>query len=82
MQTVIGLIMLAAGFAMVYYANWLYNNVGPIAFFEKWGGTRLGYKLIGIFVFFLGALTTFDLIGPFMFWVFEPVIKMMYPQLG
>ncbi|HOZ55681.1 MAG: hypothetical protein BWY51_00233 [Parcubacteria group bacterium ADurb.Bin316] len=82
MQTVIGILLLALGFSVTYYANWLYNNLGPVAFFEKWGGSRLWYKFIGIFVFFLGALTTFNLIGPFLFWLFKPVIKMMYPQLN
>jgi hypothetical protein len=83
MQVVIGILMVVAGFCMVYYANWLYNNIGAVAFFEKYlggGGTGLGYKLIGMFVMFIGALTTFDLIDKFIFWVLAPVIKMMFPQ--
>jgi hypothetical protein len=83
MQVVIGIILVVVGFCMVYYANWLYNNIGAVAFFEKYlggGGTRLGYKLIGMFVMFIGALTTFDLIDKFIFWVLAPVIKMMFPQ--
>ena len=66
---------------MIYYANWLYNNIGAVALFEKYlggGGSRLGYKLIGMFVFFIGALTTFDLIDRFIFWVLAPVIKTMF----
>ena len=85
MQVVVGLIFLAAGFSMVYYSNWLYYNIGAIGIFEKYlgtsGGSRLGYKLIGLFVIFIGALVTFNLAGAFFFWVFEPVIKMMYPQI-
>jgi hypothetical protein len=85
MQVVFGLVLLAIGFSLVYYSNWMYYNIGAIGIFEKYlgtsGGSRLGYKLIGLFIFFLGALTTFDLLGPFMFWVFYPVIKMMYPNI-
>ena len=85
MPVIIGAILVILGFAMVYYSGWLYNNIGAVAFFEKYlptsGGTRLGYKLIGMFVIFLGALTTFGLIDRFIFWVFEPVIRMMYPRL-
>ena len=80
MQIVFGILLVIAGFCMVYYSEWLYNNIGAVAFFEKYlggGGTRLGYKLIGIFITFIGALTTFGLIGKFIFWVFEPVIRMM-----
>lgn len=83
MQVVVGLIMIALGFSMVYYANWTYNNLGAVAFFEKYlgaGGTRLGYKLIGMLILFLGALSTFDLIDVFLFWVFAPVIKLMMPS--
>ncbi len=76
---------IAIGFSMVYYSTWLYYNIGAIGIFEKYlgtsGGSRLGYKLIGLFVIFLGALTTFNLIGAFLFWVFYPVIKMMYPNI-
>lgn len=85
MQVIFGLILVTIGFVMVYYSNWLYYNIGAIGIFEKYlgtsGGSRLGYKLIGLFIIFLGALTTFNLIGAFFFWVFEPVIKMMYPNI-
>lgn len=83
MQVIFGLILISLGFLATYYANWMYNNLGAVAFFEKYlgcGGTRLGYKLIGLFTIFLGALTTFDLIDVFIGWVFAPVIRMMIPQ--
>jgi hypothetical protein len=83
MQIIVGLIMVALGFSMVYFANWMYNNIGAVSFFEKYlggGGTRLGYKLIGMFVIFLGALSTFGLIDVFLLWVFDPIIKLMMPK--
>jgi hypothetical protein len=52
---------------------------GSVAFFEKYlgteGGSRLGYKLLGILVFFLGVLITFKLIGAFMLWILSPLIN-------
>lgn len=83
MAVFIGFILLVAGVSMVYYANWMYYNIGAVAFFEKYlggGGTRLGYKLIGIFVIFIGALSVFGLIDVFIMWVFGPVIRMMIPN--
>jgi hypothetical protein len=84
MGIVIGIILMVLGFCMVYYANWMYYNLGVVGFFEKYlggGGTRLGYKLIGIFVLFIGALSTFGLLDDFVVWTLGPVLKTMFPSM-
>jgi hypothetical protein len=52
---------------------------GRMEFFEKWlgtdGGSRLGYKFIGILIIFLGFLVAFGLIDRFMLWSLSPLIR-------
>jgi len=55
------------------------NMFGRVGFFEKYlgteGGTRLGYKLLGILVFFIGVLLMTNLFGSFIGWVLSPLIN-------
>ena len=73
--------MMAVGFLIVAKSEWMLNNFGRIAFFDQKlgmeGGTRLGYKLIGIFIIFIGLLMVTNLIGGFLTWVFSPMLKYM-----
>ena len=39
------------------------------------GGSRLGYKLLGILLIFLGILAITGMIGDFMEWILWPVLK-------
>ena len=60
MHFIIGIIILALGFLIVTKSSWLLNNFGRISFFEQHlgtsGGSRLGYKLLGIIILFIGFL--------------------------
>lgn len=75
----LGLAIIAAGVGMVMKSEWMLDNFGRVAFFEKYlgldGGTRLGYKLIGLAFIFIGALITFGLIDGFMEWALSPLIN-------
>ena len=77
MHIIIGLIMMVVGFLIVVKSEWMLNNFGRIGFFDQHlgaeGGTRLGYKLIGIFVIFVGFLVFTNMIGGFLLWVFSPI---------
>jgi len=79
MSIILGLIMIVAGAMMAIKAEWLLENFGRIGWFEEHlgtdGGSRLGYKLIGILLFFLGVLSVTGLIGGFMNWVLSPLTK-------
>lgn len=76
-RIILGLLAAAIGAAMVMKTEFLVNNFGRIPFFDKYlgseGGTRLGYKLIGILVAFLGILLATNLFGGFMEWVLSPL---------
>jgi len=70
---------MAVGAAIVVYSEKMLNAFGRIEFFEKYlgtsGGSRLGYKLVGLLIFFLAMLTATGLIQGFMLWVLSPIIS-------
>ncbi len=70
---------MAIGAAMVIYSEKLLNAFGRIEFFEKYlgteGGSRLGYKLVGLLVFFIFLLVFTGLIKGFLLWVFGPFMR-------
>ena len=74
-----GLVMIALGALVVIKSEWVYNNFGPIAWFEEHlgseGGSRLGWKLIGLIVVFFGILVMTNLVGGFFMWVLSPLLK-------
>ena len=60
-----GLALVAAGFVLVWKTDWFQQNFGSIQWAEAKmggaGGSRLLYKLIGITVIIIGALTMTNL---------------------
>lgn len=70
---------------MVAKTSSMVSFFGRIAFFDKYlgaeGGTRLGYKLIGLFAIFIGALVMFGLIDGFLMWVLGPLIRSSGPAM-
>jgi len=58
MHIVLGLIMVAVGFLLVWKTEWLVENFGHINWAEEHlgadGGTRLFYKLLGILIILVG----------------------------
>lgn len=81
MQFLLGLIIVVVGFYMVAKTNSVLSFFGRIAFFDKYlgteGGSRLGYKLIGCFVIFIGTLIMTDMIDVFMEWLVSPLTNKM-----
>ena len=79
-----GLIITVVGFLIVAKSEWLLGNFGRIDFFEQKmgtsGGSRLGYKLIGMVVIFLGVLIFTNMIGGFLMWVLSPLLKYSMPM--
>ncbi len=76
--------MVIVGTAVVVKSEWLLNNFGRIGFFDQHlgaeGGSRLGYKLIGVAVIFIGILVMTNLIGGFLGWIFSPLLRYSRPQ--
>lgn len=71
--------MIGIGVWIVWKSDLLLEWFGRIDFFEQKlgaeGGTRLGYKLIGIAVIFLGMLELTNMFGGFMRWILSPLIR-------
>ncbi len=79
MNIIFGIMGIAIGVLIVLKSEAMLNTFGRIAFFEQHlgveGGSRLGYKLIGMAVIFFGILMLTNMIGGFMEWVLSPLLK-------
>ncbi|OGF24956.1 hypothetical protein A2331_00235 [Candidatus Falkowbacteria bacterium RIFOXYB2_FULL_34_18] len=79
MNLIIGLIIITLGVLLVAKSEALLSNFGRIDFFEQHlgtsGGSRFGYKLIGVFVIFLGIMILTNMIGGFIEWILSPLLK-------
>jgi hypothetical protein len=79
MNILLGIVMAAVGALITIKSEAMLNLFGRVGFFEKYlgteGGTRLGYKLLGILVFFIGVLIMTNLIGDFLGWILSPLIN-------
>ena len=62
---ILGLLITAVGFLVVWKSDWLMNNFGRIGFAEKHlgteGGSRLMYKIIGLLIIVIGFMYATDL---------------------
>lgn len=84
MQILLGLIIITAGALITIKSESLLNAFGRINFFEKYlgteGGSRLGYKFIGLFTFFIGLLIMTGMIEGFMMWLLSPLLQFSSPR--
>lgn len=78
-QVILGILMMVGGVLMVLKTEWLMSNFGRIAWFEEKlgteGGSRLGYKLLGILAVFVGIIFMTGSGSSFMEWMLSPLIK-------
>ena len=78
MFIVIGAVMLLFGILIVIKSEAILNAFGRIEFFEHYlgteGGSRLGYKIIGLMVIFIGFLIMTNMINDFLGWVLSPLL--------
>ncbi len=79
MNILIGLAIIAVGALIVIKSEAMLNGFGRIEFFERHlgseGGSRLGYKLTGMLIIFIGVLVMTNMIGGFLQWVLSPILK-------
>jgi hypothetical protein len=84
MHILLGLIITIIGFLMVIKTESLLKSFGRIAFFERYlgveGGSRLGYKLIGLLTIFIGTLIMTGMISGFLSWVLSPLLRYSQPM--
>lgn len=78
MHIIWGIILIAIGLSFVMKTEGYLSFFGRMEFFEKWlgvyGGSRIGYKLIGIFVVFLGTVVLTNMTEGFMMWLLSPLM--------
>lgn len=78
MHIILGLITMVIGALITVYSEYIFNTFGRIEFFDKYlgteGGSRLGYKLLGVFVFFIGTLIMTNMIQGFIMWILSPIL--------
>ncbi len=71
--------MIALGIYLVVKTEKVLNSFGRSSMFEKYlgsdGGSRLGYKLLGLLIIFLGIVIMFNMASMFFGWVFGPLIR-------
>ena len=79
MKIILGILITFGGTMMILKTEWLLENFGRITWFEKQlgteGGSRLGYKIIGLAVIFVGILLMTGSSGTFVNWALGPVIN-------
>ncbi len=80
---ILGIIITVGGAYMVIKTEWLLNNFGRIAWFEEKlgseGGSRLGYKLLGLIITFIGIIVMTGSGPDFMSWLVSPLTKYNTP---
>ncbi|MBL7058496.1 hypothetical protein ISS03_04110 [Patescibacteria group bacterium] len=79
MNIIVSLIFIALGVHLVAKTESWLSGFGRIAFFEKHfgldGGSRLGYKLLGILIIFFGMLIMTGMFSGFILFFLEPLLK-------
>ncbi len=78
-QIFLGIIILAGGLFLIMKTEWLLENFGRIAWFETKlsaeGGSRLGYKLLGLAAVLIGIIVMTGSGSDFMGWIVSPLVK-------
>ncbi|MEK7105453.1 MAG: hypothetical protein AAB865_02110 [Patescibacteria group bacterium] len=77
-RIVIGLLIIAVGFMMVWKNEWFLDFLGRSEFAETKlgpGGTRLFYKLLGVAVCFIGMLVATKVIQETVIGSFGPMFE-------
>lgn len=79
MNIIIGLIISAVGLVLIIKTEWFLSNFGRIGWFEEHlatsGGSRMGYKLLGMLIIFTGLLFITNMIGGALTWILSPLLK-------
>lgn len=75
---VLGIIVLVIGVVLVLKTEWFMQNFGRISWFEQTfgteGGSRLGYKLLGLVAIFIGIVMFSGNGSNFFLWLLSPLI--------
>jgi len=76
---ILGALIIAVGAFLVIKTEWFMTNFGRIAWFEdklgSEGGSRLGYKLLGIIIIFIGIILLSGNGANFFTWMLSPLMS-------
>jgi len=79
MHFIFGIVIAAIGYTLVAKTEWFLRNFGRIEFFDKYlgmeGGSRLGYKLIGMLAIFIGIILFLGMWDGFLGWLLSPLMR-------
>ena len=79
MFIILGILITIPGAFMVIKTEWFLQNFGRISWFEKQfgteGGSRLGYKLVGILFIFIGVVVMTGSGSNLAEWILGPLLK-------
>jgi hypothetical protein len=82
-RIILGLVITAVGVFIIVKTESILSNFGRIEFFERHlgteGGSRLGYKLVGMLTIFIGMMIMTNMIGGLMEWILSPLLKYSQP---
>lgn len=85
-RIIIGFLLAAAGFVLVWKAEWFNVNFGSISWAEEkmgsMGGSRLMYKLVGLLFLLIGFLVITNLHQQFFISVFGWLFGVKKPEAG
>ncbi|MFP4514447.1 MAG: hypothetical protein ACLFNO_00335 [Parcubacteria group bacterium] len=79
MHFILGALIIAAGVYVVLKTEIVLKNFGSSSYFERnlgsEGGSRLGYKLLGLLLIFLGLVIMLGISGDFMRFLLAPLLR-------
>jgi hypothetical protein len=79
MQFILGVLIIALGIYIVLKTNAILKSFGRSSFFEKnlgaEGGSRLGYKLLGVLLIFIGLVIMLGMSDNFLQFILSPLIR-------
>jgi len=78
-RIIIGVILIALGVLFVVKSEWFFRNIGMMGWAERFlgssGGSRLGYKLIGLALILIGILIATNLMAGILMSLFSKIFK-------
>jgi len=84
MQIILGILITALGAFMVIRTDLILQTFGRVSWFEEnlgsEGGSRLGYKLLGLLILFFGIIMMTGSGDSFMSWATSPLTQYSNPQ--
>ena len=79
MSIILGIVIAVVGALITIKSEAMLSMFGRVAFFERYlgteGGSRLGYKLLGILAFIIGVMLATNVFNDFMMWLLSPLIN-------